>query len=145
MTVMSSFRVDSEKRLILGAVGSLDRFGISVHRAWARRRLDALFPQLSVREFEYAWSGRIAMTSDHVPKIVEFGKRAFCIYGYSGRGIGPGTIFGMSVAEYLMSDKTDVLPLEPVGAHREWLAGIKAIGYELGATATHLAGSRVNR
>jgi len=144
MRVMSSFRVDAAKRLIIGAVGSLDGFGNGTHRAWAHRRLDALYPQLAGCDVEYAWSGRIAMTSDHVPRIVEFGEQAFSVYGYSGRGIGPGTVFGASVAEYLWSGNPEALPLEPVKTHREWLTRLKGFGYELGATVAHLAGSRGN-
>ncbi len=142
MKVMSSFRVDAECRFVLGSVGSLDGFGRQVHCAWARRRLEEMYPAISDSKFEFAWSGRIAMTSDHLPRIVKFGERALSIYGYSGRGIGPGTVFGTSVAKYLLSGNGDDLPLEPVGAHRELLSKFKQIGYELGATGYHLTVSR---
>lgn len=145
MQVMSSFRLDAERRLVLGAVGSLDGFGRAVHSAWARRRLDAIYPGLAGCDFEYAWSGRIAMTSDHVPRVLEFGERALSVYGYSGRGIAPGTVFGASVAAYLLSGDADELPLEPVEVHREVLSSLKQFGYELGATAFHMADSRRKR
>ena len=49
--------------------------------------------------FDYFWGGEISMTDDHIPKIYRFGKNAYSIFGYSGRGIGPGTYFGKSIAE----------------------------------------------
>ena len=93
--------------------------------------------------FEFAWEGRIAMTTDHLPKIVRFGARALSLYGYSGRGIGPGTVFGRAAAEFLLSGDMSRLPLEPTSEHREYFCGIKRGCYELGASLFHLAGSRV--
>lgn len=88
--VMSSFRIDCIGRMIVGGTGSCDAPGGSIHHAWARRKLRKLFPASGDLKFEHAWSGTIAVTADHVPKIVEFGPNAYACFGYSGRGIGPG-------------------------------------------------------
>ena len=100
-----------------------------VHDAWARRKLARLFPQLAGVGFEHAWSGRIAMTSDHVPRIVRFGPDALACFGYSGRGIGPGTVFGAAAARALLADEWDALPLVPVGTHDERLTGPRAASF----------------
>ncbi len=62
---------------------------------------------------EYAWDGRIAMTSDHIPKISRLGRNAYGIHGYSGRGIGPGTVFGTGLANVLLGQSEDELPIQP--------------------------------
>ncbi len=140
--VMSSFRLDGAGRLIVGAMGSLNGPARRLHRGWARRKLAVLFPHAAEQSFEYGWHGRIAMTADHIPKIVGFGPRAISIYGYSGRGIAPGTVFGKAAAAFLMSGDESVLPLPVCDGHSESLTAAKAAYYEVGAAAFHLVDSR---
>ncbi|WP_136658954.1 FAD-binding oxidoreductase [Nitratireductor sp. XY-223] len=137
-TVMSSFRKDRQGRLIVGAVGSLGHAGASVHRRWARSHMVSLFPHLADLPIEFAWHGRIAMTSDHLPKIVRFGPNAFSVFGFSGRGIGPGTVFGKSLASALASGNEEALPVTPMDSYREPATGLKAAYYEAGACIVHL-------
>eukprot|EP01037_Dinobryon_pediforme_P007693 gene7696-7754_t len=135
--VMSSFRTDQAGRMILGAIGNTEGAGSVIHRAWARRKLRKLFPAIGDLKFEHIWRGRIAMTSDHVPKIVEFGPDAYACFGFSGRGICPGTVFGTQAAIALLSGKTDELPIQPIQAYSERFTTTKAAYYEFGAMMTH--------
>lgn len=138
--VMSSFRRDGEGRLVIGAIGSLDHGLSAVHRHWARRKLTRLYPALSDQAIDHAWCGRIAMTSDHLPKIIRFGPSALSVYGFSGRGIGPGTLFGARAASALMEGNEGGLPVRPVESHVERFSNLQAVGYELGAALHHGAG-----
>ena len=140
--VMSSFRTDQAGRMILGGMGNLDGPGGGIHAGWARRKLRQLFPEIAELPFEHAWCGRIAMTSDHIPKIVEIGPNALSCFGYSGRGIGPGTVFGTAAAKALLSGDLTDLPLAPAKRHDESLTALKGSYYELGATLTHAVGRR---
>ncbi len=140
--VMSSFRLDAAGRLLIGAVGSLEGAGARWHRGWAARKLAALFPDLAGIDLEHAWCGRIAMTGDHLPKILRLGERSVSVFGYSGRGISPGTTFGKAVAAYLVDGDERALPCDPVDAHSERLAGVKQAYYEFGASLTHAVGER---
>ncbi len=135
--IMSSFRTDRAGRLILGGIGNADGHGEPIHAGWARRKLRAVYPDLAHLPFEHHWSGRIAMTSDHVPKIVAPGPDALSVFGYSGRGICPGTIFGMSAARALLEGDDSELPLPILRGHHERLTRAKAAWYEFGATASH--------
>jgi glycine/D-amino acid oxidase-like deaminating enzyme len=141
-TVMSSFRLDAAGRLILGGIGSLDGPGRGIHQGWARRKLAALFPQAGGYPFGHGWHGRIAMTRDHIPKIVALGPRAIGVHGYSGRGIAPGTVFGKAAAAFLMSGEESGLPLPLLDGYGESLTPLKAAWYETGASAFHLVDSR---
>jgi glycine/D-amino acid oxidase-like deaminating enzyme len=136
-TVMSSFRLDAEGRLIIGGVGALNHPGAGTHKAWAARKIATIFPALKNQPLEYAWFGRIAMTGDHLPKILRLGENAYSIFGYSGRGIGPGTVFGKAAAEGLLGKNEEPLPLTPIPSYSERFAGIKQIYYEFGATVIH--------
>jgi glycine/D-amino acid oxidase-like deaminating enzyme len=135
--VMSSFRLDRARRFLVGGIGNATGPGSSIHAAWARRKLHQLFPALGAVPFEHAWSGRIAMTSDHIPKILGLGPSAYAAFGYSGRGIGPGTLFGSEIAASLLEGRPDVLPLAPVSGHHESLTSLRSAYYELGATLSH--------
>ena len=135
--VMSSIRIDRAGRLIVGSMGDVDGPGRAVHASWARRKLARLFPRLTDAPIETSWQGRIAMTSDHIPKVVRFGPRACTIFGYSGRGIAPGTVFGTAAAEALLNDRPGAFPIETRDAYSEPFTGIKSAYYEFGATLTH--------
>ena len=137
-SVMSSFRLDKSNRFIIGGVGNLDHIASKIHTKWAKRKMESLFPMLKNIPIKYSWHGRIAMTNSHIPKIVKLGNNAYSIYGYSGRGIGPGTYFGKAVAECLLNNNEDYLPVSPVNDNQEQFRSIKSKAFELGATARHL-------
>ncbi|MEK9753194.1 MAG: FAD-dependent oxidoreductase [Rhodospirillaceae bacterium] len=123
-------------------MGDLDGPGGAVHAAWARRKLARLFPGRPGLEIEAAWTGRIAMTGDHVPKVLEIGPGAYACFGYSGRGIGPGTVFGTLAAEALVCGDPGRLPLMPVPAHSERFAAARGAFYDLGAALVHAVAAR---
>ncbi len=135
--VMSSFRLDAKGRFIYGGMGNTDWPGASVHLAWARRSIARRFPQLGDMPWVHAWCGRIAMSRDYIPKAVAIGPGAMAIFGYSGRGIAPGTVLGRDAAKALLADDPDrlSLPLEQ-GYHDPW-AGLRTIYYETGARLNH--------
>src|SRR5690606_10087674 len=106
-TVMSSVRLDRDGRLVVGAAGSLSHLGASVHTNWAYRKMVALYPFLKGEAIEHAWYGTIGMTSDHLPRVYRISDSAYGVFGYSGRGIAPGTVFGRAVAHALLRNTED--------------------------------------
>ena len=98
-TVMSSFRLDDENRFIIGGIGNLGHNISKIHSSWAKRKTQYIFPSLKHISLDYFWGGQIAMTDYHIPKIYKIGQGAYSIFGYSGRGIGPGTYLGKSIIE----------------------------------------------
>ena len=140
--VMSSVRRDAAGRVIIGGIGNGAGVTGAVHAGWARRKLAALYPALKDQPLRHGWSGKIAMTGDHIPKIVEFGPRAYAVFGYSGRGIGPGTVFGTAAARALISGDETGLPLAPVPGHHERLTALRSAWYEAGASLIHATALR---
>ena len=142
-TVMTSFRLDRDGRLVLGAIGGLAPWSVAIHRAWARRKARALFPQLRPVEFEHEWFGRIATTADRVPRVLRLGKDAYSIFGYNGRGIAPGTTMGRAFAETVVSSDERAFPLAPVDvAGAPFAPGLVGLAYDAGAAAAHLVQNR---
>ncbi len=78
------------------------------------------------------------MTSDHLPKILQLGDNAFSVFGYSGRGIGPGTVFGKALAGVLLGDGEAELPIGAIDSYSERFTGLKGVAFEAGATVVHL-------
>ncbi|WP_138472574.1 FAD-binding oxidoreductase [Poseidonocella sp. HB161398] len=135
--VMSSIRTDSAGRLILGGMGDAGGPGRAVHDGWARRKLRRLYPALGALPFVHRWQGRIAMTADHVPKVLELGPGGYAVFGYSGRGIAPGTVFGRAAAAALAGDGPGAFPLPVCRAHAEPFRKPLSAWYEAGATLVH--------
>ena len=136
-TIMSSFRIDDAGRLIIGTMGNSEGFGKYVHSNWANKKLKDLFPFLPDLEFNYRWSGKIAMTKDHIPKIVNFDENALSCFGYSGRGIAPGTLFGKTCASALLSGNLSMLPVSALRQYKEAFTREKTTFYELAAVANN--------
>lgn len=138
--VMTSYRKDAAGRLILGAMGKPDAMGL--HAGWARRALARLFPQAAGAELAYFWSGRIGMSGDKIPKILRLGPGALAVFGYSGRGIAPGTVLGQAAAKALLEGDETGLPLAPVARHDENGTALRGLYYETGARLLHGLGAR---
>ncbi|MFG6661345.1 NAD(P)/FAD-dependent oxidoreductase [Sulfitobacter sp. 915] len=135
--VMSSIRTDERGRLIVGGMGNVDGPAASIHANWARRKLRRLYPDLGELPFEHQWQGKIAMTKDHIPKVVEFGPSAYAVFGYSGRGISPGTVIGAAAAKALLGAGPEVLPLPVIKKYSERFKKVMGAYYEFGASLTH--------
>ena len=140
--IMTSWRRDTEGRLILGAMGRPeDLLGQRLHLGWARRKLARLYPHLAGQRFACWWSGRIAMTGDHIPKILQLGPQGYAITGYSGRGIAPGTVLGQALARVCLGADPEHLPLPVQTAHWEPGGALREILYETAARVAHLPGA----
>lgn len=141
--ILSSFRFDREGRLIFGSVGALRGTGSAVHRAWSKRALVRLFPQLGKVTFEHSWYGMIGMTDNAVPRLHLYDRNCISISGFNGRGIAPGTTFGRDLAEVVLgrrSVQSLSLPLTKLARAR--FRSTRAAFYEVGAQAAHFVGSR---
>ncbi|WP_334193080.1 NAD(P)/FAD-dependent oxidoreductase [Pararhodobacter sp.] len=137
-TVLSSFRLDAAGRFVIGSIGQLG-VDLAVHEGWARRMMGRLYPQLKGRVFAHRWYGRIGITPDALPRLVEAGEGAFGITGYNGRGIAPGTVLGRALARAAMGEEK-LPPLAP--AKPDPLRGIRTLGLRVGAAAMHLIDRR---
>ncbi|MCO4836652.1 MAG: FAD-binding oxidoreductase [Oceanospirillaceae bacterium] len=142
-TVMSSFRMDQHGRLIIGGVGSLGGKNTDAHLPWAHRKVAKLFPQISDYRFEYMWDGQIAMTANKLPKITSMGVNGIRLYGYSGRGIGPGTLFGKAAAHWAITGDEGLLPVAITAPKPEKHTGLKAVYFDMGATLNHWLSCRL--
>lgn len=79
-------------------------------------RIRRLYPQLGAVEWQEAWTGWVAMTTDHVPRVHELGPGLWAGLGYNGRGIAAATLMGRELAARARGAGDDALtfPLVPM-------------------------------
>ena len=139
--VMTSFRMDQQNRLIFGSIGRLDALGTGTHRAFAKRSLTALFPQLGNIDFEYWWDGRIGMTTNALPRLHTVAPDVLSVSGYNGRGIAPGTVFGHALARHITGG-SHAMPLDETPLAADPLRTVTSAYSHVGAQAKHLIDRR---
>jgi len=111
LAAMTSFRFDAAGRLIIGTVGSIPHDRRSFRNRWAENSIAKLFPHLGPVEWDFQWMGRIAFTTDHMPRLHILAPGVMTCMGYNGRGIGPGTVMGRTMAKHILSDGSEELPI----------------------------------
>jgi glycine/D-amino acid oxidase-like deaminating enzyme len=142
--IMTYFRFDRDGRLLFGSVGALKGTGLAVHRAWAKRALKKIFPQVGEAEFETQWYGMIGMTGDALPRFHRLADNVVTFCGYNGRGIGTGTVFGRVLADHILGRVAEKdLPLPVTTPDAPALPALKEAYYEAGAQIAHAVGAWV--
>ena len=140
--IMSSFRKTRDNRLVFGAMGETsDTIGRYIHDGWAQRAIQRIFPNVKI-ELLQSWSGRIAMTKNKIPEIIKLGRDGYAIFGYSGRGIAPGTVLGEQFGKYTATDDESDLCLTITDKYCEILTNMKSRYYETGARVVHIINGR---
>jgi glycine/D-amino acid oxidase-like deaminating enzyme len=133
-TVMSSLRLDQAGRLIFGGMGGV---GLNTRLLqWADKRINQLFDHLPKLDWQYAWSGQIAFSHDHLPHCHQLDEGVYGLVGYSGRGIGPATVMGKELAAYLLSP-AHKMPLAISKLNPVPMREMKRTFYEVGAHIYH--------
>lgn len=140
--ILTSLRLDAGGRLIAGSIGKLDRRRRGIHARWLRRKVMQVFPQLGAVSFEHGWQGTIATTGDHLPRLAQPQEGLVTAFGYNGRGIGTGTVFGQALADFVLENNADGLPLPFSTLSPEPLRPLRALGIELGVKAYHFLSNR---
>lgn len=135
--VLSSIRRDAEGRLLLGSMGRTDNKPAWFIKSWADRIQRHYFPTLGKIEWEMHWTGCIDFTPDHLMRLFEPAAGIVAVTGYNGRGNTTGTVIGKALADYLMNDKPDDLPLPFTTMKPLYTAGLRSALYEGGFSLYH--------
>lgn len=135
--VLSSIRRDADGRLLLGSLGSGTGKPAWYLKAWAERVQQHYFPYLGNVEWECTWTGTIAFTPDHLPRLFEPAPGLLSMTGYNGRGNTTGTVVGKAFADYVLSGDDTVLPIPFSRARPVSHIGLRSAAYEAGFTLYH--------
>ena len=141
--ILSSYRLDAAGRLIVGSVGTVNDFAYGLHAAWVKRTIAKTFPQVGDVPLEYGWHGTFAMNCDHIPRFHLLDDNMVMVTSYNGRGIGPGTVFGKLMAEYIMGGSVDNIPLPVSKAQTIRTRLFRELFFETGARLYHFIQRRI--
>jgi glycine/D-amino acid oxidase-like deaminating enzyme len=111
-------RMHADGRLHLGGGGGTA--GADTPDLYRQLPLEAraLYPQLGEIEWEYRWSGFMAMTPDRYPRLFELAPEIAAALGYSGRGICTATIMGRELARWAAGEAALIDLVLPVSTYR---------------------------
>ncbi len=118
----SGVRMLPDGRLHASAHGP--SFGAEPKPDWRRvdTRIRRMYPQLGAVKWQQGWSGWVAMTTDHYPRLHELASGLYAGLGYNGRGIAAATMMGRDLATLVRGKGDDatvfpVTPLDPLRWH----------------------------
>ena len=119
--VLNYFRLSADKRMIFGGGERYTTRPPADIKAFVRRHMQAIFPDLATVPIDYTWGGAVAVTANRLPHIGRRG-RTFFAHGFSGHGALMTTMAGELIAEALHGTTTrfDVLADLP---HRKFPGG----------------------
>jgi glycine/D-amino acid oxidase-like deaminating enzyme len=97
-----------------------------VDYAFLRDALAAFYPEAAAVPVEHYWSGRVAMTADHLPHLHEPAPGVIAALGYNGRGVALATSLGLAIGAHLV-DRANPLPFQVSRMKRLPLHGMHPI------------------
>lgn len=134
-TLLRYFRRDATGRFLMGGRGPFREPEGPADFAHLVRSVVELYPGLRDIEYEFHWSGRVALTRDHFPHLHEPAPGLTAFLGCNGRGVGLATAMGAVLADHVLRpERTSlpfpVTPIRPIplhGLHRLYVSAL--IGY----------------
>lgn len=105
--VINYYRFSADKRLLFGGGESYtSRFPADI-KAFVRRYMLGIFPQLKDVKIDYAWGGTLAITLNRLPHVGKLAPNVLFSLGYSGQGVALGTMCGKLMADEIKGPSSD--------------------------------------
>jgi glycine/D-amino acid oxidase-like deaminating enzyme len=101
------YRIGPQGRFMIGGRGAMDDGVDQSTVARIRRAAVERFPALQGIEWEYAWSGRVAMTLDDTPHVHVLAPGVWTAAGYCGRGVALAIALGEQLAALAAGSRPD--------------------------------------
>jgi glycine/D-amino acid oxidase-like deaminating enzyme len=116
------FRRSPDGRLLMGTRGPFTDTPGANQATLIRRAIADVYPELAEARISHLWTGRVAMTDDHVPHLHELAPGLLAGLGYNGRGVAMATVLGKLLAERATGkDWSDIgypaAPMHPIRFH----------------------------
>ncbi len=109
--VVDYYRRTADHRLLFGGGETYSDRPIDDPKAFVRRYMLRVFPQLADVRIDHAWSGRLAITMSRLPHVGRLAPNGFFAHGFSGHGVALTQIAGKLIAEAVAgtAERFDVL------------------------------------
>lgn len=97
--VINYFRLSADRRLLFGGGENYGyRFPEDI-KAFVRKPMLEIFPQLKDARIDYGWGGTLAITPKRMPYFAHLAPNVLTATGYSGHGLAIATLAGKVIAE----------------------------------------------
>ncbi len=80
-------------------------------------RMHEVFPQLKNTAIKHYWSGKVALTVDHLPHVHELAPGVYAGLGFNGRGVAMATLMGKTLSQHCLKG-ADAEPIFPISPHK---------------------------
>ncbi len=105
------YRLDPEGRFIIGGRGSFGETNPPLLFQYIERAASRFFSFLKKPRWEYRWGGKIAMTTDFLPRLHRLAPGVFAALGCNGRGVALATGMGKVLADLARGASNADVPL----------------------------------
>ncbi|MFT4091347.1 MAG: FAD-binding oxidoreductase [Asticcacaulis sp.] len=106
--VVHYWRKTADNRLLFGGGENYSpRFPRDI-KAFVRKHMLNIYPQLETTPIDYGWGGTLAITLSRAPFVRELEKDVFISAGYSGQGVVLATYFGKLLARAVTGNRHDI-------------------------------------
>jgi gamma-glutamylputrescine oxidase len=134
--VVNYYRLSADRRLLFGG-GENYRSGFPPDlKAFVRRHMLKIFPQLEPKRIDYAWGGTLGITTTRLPLVRRVKPNVLTATGYSGLGVVLAPYFGKILADAVAGTLSDFdrlakLPVPPFPGGRllRWPTLVAAMSY----------------
>ncbi len=113
--VINYYRLSADNRLLFGGGENYSyRFPADI-KAFVRKPMLEIYPQLKDTKIDYGWGGTLAITMNRLPFMKHLKPNILTAGGYSGEGLGMGTFAGKLMADAIdgTAGKFDIMSSIP--------------------------------
>mgnify|MGYP006286313719 CR=1 FL=1 len=103
-TALDYFRLSADRRMLFGGLSNYTGLEPRDLVGVMRRKMEAVFPQLTGVRIDHAWSGWIGIGLNRMPQLGRLADNVAYIQAYSGHGVAPTHIMARITAEMIAGD-----------------------------------------
>lgn len=92
--LLNYYHVDPSGRLVFGSASDFRHAPNHADSKWLKKEIEGKFSQLRDVKLDYVWSGRVAVTKQHIPVLQRVHDNVYAGYGFNGRGLALSTTMG---------------------------------------------------
>jgi gamma-glutamylputrescine oxidase len=113
--VINYWKLSADRRLLFGGGESYSRRFPADIKAFVRKHMLRIYPELDATRIDYGWGGTLAITMNRMPDFGRLSGNTFYAHGYSGHGVPIATLAGKLLAEAISgtAERFDVMASVP--------------------------------
>ncbi|MFT7048537.1 MAG: gamma-glutamylputrescine oxidase [Halioglobus sp.] len=114
--VINYWKLSADNRLLFGGGENYTRRFPKDIKAFVRKGMLQIYPELADTRIDYGWGGTLAVTMNRMPDFGRLSAQVFYAHGYSGHGVPTATMAGKLLAEVISgsAERFDIMANIPI-------------------------------